>query len=74
MLCWEATSYGGRPYQGIEVNTLVNMLQNGYRLEKPQHCPDEVYNLMYRCWNADKHRRPLFKTIAAEMKNILSEL
>ena len=74
IMCWEATSYGGRPYQGIDINTLVWKLQNGHRLDKPQYCPDEIYNLMYCCWNDDKLKRPIFKEIVKDLKNIINEL
>jgi len=53
--CWEATSYGGRPYQGIDISLLILKLENGHRLEKPQNCPQEIFNIMYKCWNSNKH-------------------
>ena len=43
--CWEATSYGGRPYHNIDISLLLQKLISGYRLQKPAHCPDEVYNI-----------------------------
>jgi serine/threonine protein kinase len=72
--CWEATSYGARPYQGIEISTLILSLQNGHRLGKPSKCPDEIYNLMLKCWHADKHQRPNFRQIKEEMKQIINDL
>lgn len=72
--CWEATSYGCRPYQGVDINMLILKLENGYRLEKPEQCPDEVYSLMYKCWHADKSKRPTFSDIVKEMKQILNDL
>lgn len=33
--CWEATSFGGRPYQGTEIGLVLMKIQNGYRLKKP---------------------------------------
>lgn len=72
--CWEATSYGGRPYQGIDIGMLIWKLENGHRLEKPQHCPDDMYDLMYKCWYSDKYKRPTFSEIVKEIKYILTEL
>ena len=69
--CWEATSYGSRPYQGISIDTLVTRLENGHRLDKPEHCPDDVYNLMYSCWNANKYKRPKFSDIVKEMTELI---
>ena len=72
--CWEATSYGARPYQGVDINMLILKLENGHRLEKPQFCPDEVYTLMYKCWHADKAKRPAFSEVVREMKTIIKDL
>ncbi len=72
--CWEATSYGARPYQGIEIATLILSLQNGHRLSKPSKCPDEIYQIMLKCWHADKHLRPNFKQIKEELKSTIFDL
>ncbi len=72
--CWEATSYGARPYQGIDIHLVLLKLQNGYRLDKPDECPDDVYNLIYKCWNIDRARRPNFNAIVDELKFILADL
>jgi hypothetical protein len=72
--CWEATSYGGRPYQGIDINILIAKLENNYRLEKPQKCPDELYTLMYKCWHSDRLKRPSFGEIVRDMRKIIYTL
>jgi hypothetical protein len=36
---------------------------DGYRLEKPDECPDEIYEMMKRCWSEDPEIRPTFKEI-----------
>lgn len=72
--CWEATSYGNRPYQGIDVNILLLRLENGDRLEKPANCPDDVYALMHKCWHRDKEMRPSFEEIVLELKKIFKVL
>ena len=72
--CWEATSYGGRPYQGIDISLLLLKLENGHRLEQPPACPIELFNLMYKCWHSNKHKRPKFTEIVKELKSIIFEL
>jgi serine/threonine protein kinase len=72
--CWEATSYGGRPYQGIDIALLLLKLENGHRLEKPALCPDEMYAIMYKCWNANKKVRPTFAELVKELKTLMVEL
>jgi hypothetical protein len=53
---------------------LIWKLENGHRLEKPQHCPDDMYDLMYKCWYSDKYKRPTFSEIVKEIKYLLTEL
>lgn len=72
--CWEATSYGGRPYQGIDIALLLVKLESGHRLEKPPLCPDEIYNIMYKCWQASKSNRPTFKELVRDLKQTIYEL
>ncbi|KAK7090670.1 hypothetical protein V1264_010432 [Littorina saxatilis] len=60
---WEMFSYGESPYgdkKGIEV---VQFIESGKRLSKPEKCPDVVYNVMLRCWKADAAQRPTFKEL-----------
>lgn len=71
--CWEATSYGCRPYQGIDISLLIMKLENGYRLEKPQLCPQEIFNVMYVCWRS-KHKRPTFNEIVKQLRTAIYEV
>ena len=71
--CWEATSYGGQPYYGVDIHRLLLKLENGYRLEKPDLCPDEFFVMMYKCWLADRNVRPRFKEIVTEIRCFLKE-
>jgi serine/threonine protein kinase len=71
--CWEATSYGGRPYQGIDICMVLMKLENGHRLEKPLECPDELYDIMYKCWLRDRNLRPRFKDIVKEIEYIFKK-
>uniref|UniRef100_A0A915EVW8 Serine-threonine/tyrosine-protein kinase catalytic domain-containing protein n=1 Tax=Ditylenchus dipsaci TaxID=166011 RepID=A0A915EVW8_9BILA len=43
---------------------LYNILKEGYRMESPHNCPDEIYSVMVMCWQDKADQRPHFKTIA----------
>ncbi|CAF1119626.1 unnamed protein product [Adineta steineri] len=71
---WEATCYGQTPYrQELEAMTnvtfdpisqkLLRFLRDGNRLKRPTNCPDHIYDLMLKCWEYDKHKRPKFDWI-----------
>ena len=36
--------------QGMKGQELVEKIESGYRLECPQGCPTEIYDLMRKCW------------------------
>lgn len=72
--CWEATSYGGRPYHNIDISLLLQKLNSGYRLQKPAQCPDEVYDIMYSCWSQNRDLRPRFTELVQQFNSVINEL
>lgn len=38
----------------------MKKVRDGYRLDKPEHCRRELYNIMYYCWDQDPAERPTF--------------
>lgn len=39
---------------------LVEFLEEGNRLSRPEACPQKVYDVMYSCWLKDATKRPTF--------------
>ncbi|KFO95477.1 Tyrosine-protein kinase SYK, partial [Calypte anna] len=50
VLMWEAFSYGQKPYKGMKGGEVAQMIERGERMERPEACPTEVYDLMKLCW------------------------
>lgn len=63
VLLWEIATYGMSPYPGIDLTDVFHKLESGYRMERPNGCPPEVYDLMRQCWNWQAQDRPTFKNI-----------
>ncbi|CAB3399373.1 unnamed protein product [Caenorhabditis bovis] len=63
ILLWEIMTLGGTPYPTIAMPELYSTLKEGYRMEAPHNCPDEVYNIMVACWQEKRENRPSFSTI-----------
>uniref|UniRef100_A0A8R1I5H5 receptor protein-tyrosine kinase n=1 Tax=Caenorhabditis japonica TaxID=281687 RepID=A0A8R1I5H5_CAEJA len=63
VLLWEIMTLGGTPYPTIAMPELYANLKEGYRMEPPHLCPQEVYHLMCSCWREKLEERPSFKTI-----------
>lgn len=67
---WEAFSYGKRPYKGMKGREILQMLEDGERLECPIGCPPDMYNLMYYCWTFNEDERPSFKQLLQILQQI----
>ncbi|XP_024863407.2 proto-oncogene tyrosine-protein kinase receptor Ret isoform X2 [Kryptolebias marmoratus] len=71
VLLWEIVTLGGNPYPGIAPERLFNLLKTGYRMEKPENCSEEMYNLMLRCWKQESDKRPTFSDISKELEKMM---
>lgn len=63
ILLWEIITLGGTPYPSIAMQQLYSCLKEGYRMEAPDNCPEEIYNAMVACWQEDPKQRPTFDTL-----------
>jgi abelson tyrosine-protein kinase 1 len=49
VLLWEIATYGMSPYPGVDLTEVYHLLEKGYRMECPEGCPQNVYELMMTC-------------------------
>ncbi|XKL65970.1 hypothetical protein PGB90_009390 [Kerria lacca] len=70
VLVWEIVTLGSTPYPGISAAAVMRRVRDGHRLEKPEHCRRELYNIMYYCWDKDPEERPTF----GELVDLLEQL
>ena len=48
---WEIVTWGDSPYKDVSsLDVLLQLIQDDYRLARPHHCPQELYQLMSDCW------------------------
>ena len=70
VLMWEIVTLGSTPYASMSPQEIPKRLINdGYRLERPEHCRRELYNLMGYCWQAQPAARMDF----CQLRDRLSE-
>lgn len=69
VLMWEAFSYGQKPYKGMKGAEVLQMLQQGERMNSPPKCPPEIYVLMKLCWTYKSDERPPFATVEMRLRN-----
>ncbi|PIK61144.1 putative vascular endothelial growth factor receptor 1-like [Apostichopus japonicus] len=63
ILLYEIFTLGATPYHDIPIHEIATTLQDGYRLPKPDSCPQEIYNTMRQCWNENPTGRPTFSQL-----------
>lgn len=72
ILLWEIFTLGGTPYPGMVVDSsFYNKIKSGYRMSKPEHAPQDVYDMMMKCWNSEPEKRPSFMGLSENVASLL---
>ncbi|KAI8479407.1 hypothetical protein Bbelb_428520 [Branchiostoma belcheri] len=74
VVLWEIVTLGGSPYPGLSGKELFRYLKAGYRMEKPENCRQEIYDIMLDCWQDKPQRRPTFTEIRERLEAILGDV
>ncbi|TKS76416.1 Protein-tyrosine kinase 2-beta [Collichthys lucidus] len=67
---WEIMSFGQQPFFWLENRDVINQLEQGIRLPKPDNCPPALYSLMTRCWSYDHRERPNFTELVVKISDV----
>ncbi|XP_026565145.1 tyrosine-protein kinase Fes/Fps isoform X1 [Pseudonaja textilis] len=67
VLLWEAFSLGATPYANMSNQQTREAVEKGTRLSAPDQCPEDVYQLMLKCWEYKPQKRPSFSTILQDL-------
>jgi len=67
ILLWEIYSFGRVPYPRIPLADVVKHVEKGYRMEKPEGCPQEIHDLMRQAWDLNAERRPTFHQVKHQL-------
>uniref|UniRef100_A0A8C6WPU4 non-specific protein-tyrosine kinase n=1 Tax=Neogobius melanostomus TaxID=47308 RepID=A0A8C6WPU4_9GOBI len=70
VLLWETFSLGVCPYPGMTNQQAREQVEKGYRMSRPQRCPEEIYSVMQRCWSYSPEERPRFSHIHRELGGV----
>ncbi|XP_050401115.2 putative molluscan insulin-related peptide(s) receptor [Patella vulgata] len=63
VVLWEMATLAAQPYQGLSNEEVLKYVSDGKFMEKPEGCPDKLYELMLQCWCYRDRQRPTFKQI-----------
>jgi len=73
VLMWEIVTLGSTPYPGMSGSEVMKRVREGHRLEKPEHCDREIYNMMFYCWDKDPDERPSFTSLVKDLEALLTQ-
>ncbi|XP_012285404.1 tyrosine-protein kinase receptor torso isoform X1 [Orussus abietinus] len=71
ILLWEIVTLGCNPYPGTSTSRVLRLLKSGYRMERPQNCGVELYNMMLACWRSRPKDRPTFTELKQSLEKML---
>ncbi|XP_023442013.1 tyrosine-protein kinase Fer isoform X2 [Dasypus novemcinctus] len=70
ILLWETFSLGVCPYPGMTNQQAREQVERGYRMSAPQHCPEDIFKIMQKCWDYKPENRPKFGELQKELTAI----
>ncbi|XP_022781158.1 tyrosine kinase receptor Cad96Ca-like [Stylophora pistillata] len=70
VLLYEIFTIGGSPYPEMNGRQIITLLEAGYRIPKPQHVDDKLYEIMTSCWKDDPDSRPSFQNLKNKLKEM----
>ncbi|XP_022796395.1 fibroblast growth factor receptor 1-A-like [Stylophora pistillata] len=70
VVLYEIFTVGGSPYPAINAREIANKLQQGYRMPKPKHVDQQLYQIMVQCWQENPNDRPTFSSL----KDVISRM
>jgi len=72
VLLWEIVTLGANPYPGLSGDDVIDQLRVGYRMPKPPFCSDELYSIMWQCWQQDPKSRPTHLELGKTLHRLMT--
>ncbi|XP_015775158.1 PREDICTED: hemicentin-2-like isoform X7 [Acropora digitifera] len=68
VVLYEIFTIGGQPYPRTNALKVMALLNKGYRMPKPNHVAEALYQVMLNCWQEQPDDRPSFEQLRNELK------
>ncbi|CDQ64412.1 unnamed protein product [Oncorhynchus mykiss] len=72
ILLTEIVTYGRIPYPGMSNPEVIQNLEKGYRMPRPENCPEDLYNIMDLCWKESPENRPTFEYLRSVLEDFFT--
>ncbi|XP_018497647.2 insulin receptor [Galendromus occidentalis] len=63
VVLWEIVTLATMPYQGLSHEQVLRWVISRHIMERPENCPDKLFEIMKRCWHYNPKLRPKFTDI-----------
>ncbi|XP_077984505.1 tyrosine-protein kinase receptor Tie-1-like [Glandiceps talaboti] len=73
IVLWEIITLGSTPYISMTTKEVVNKILRGFRMPKPRHCNNCIYEVMLKCWQAASDERPTFSELCTKIGEIAND-
>ncbi|XP_015751961.1 PREDICTED: fibroblast growth factor receptor homolog 1-like [Acropora digitifera] len=70
VVLYEIFTIGGSPYPRMGGSKVVSFLQEGHRMQKPEHVDNKLYQIMMNCWQSEPEIRPSFADLTQQLKQM----
>ncbi|XP_068733696.1 tyrosine-protein kinase receptor Tie-1-like isoform X2 [Montipora capricornis] len=70
VVLYEIFTVGGSPYPRMDGKKIASLLQQGYRMPKPQHVDNDLYEIMMNCWKEEPKARPSFADLTQQLQGM----
>ena len=57
---------------GMTNAEVLHQVDNGYRMQCPQGCPQALHDIMMECWLKDPMKRPTFETLQWQLEDFFT--
>ena len=64
----EIITCGQNPYPGMSNDDVKELIQQGYRMLRTMRCPENLYDIVMKCWLMNPAHRPTFKTLLGQLQ------
>eukprot|EP01118_Nematostelium_gracile_P020292 TRINITY_DN9803_c0_g1_i1.p1 TRINITY_DN9803_c0_g1~~TRINITY_DN9803_c0_g1_i1.p1 ORF type:complete len:145 (+),score=24.17 TRINITY_DN9803_c0_g1_i1:3-437(+) len=66
---WEIFEWGTVPFVRMTNNEVYDAVMKGTRLEQPDRCPDQIWEIIMNCWKEKMSERPSFDSISSSLSS-----
>lgn len=74
VVLWEMATLACQPYAGKSNEEVLKYVVDGGLMERPEECPEKLYEMMTLCWQFNPKHRPTFVYLISLLERDLSDI